>query len=96
MAVGEVMEAKQIIDDIREFVLKEANISDSSLIEDHTDLFQGGLIDSLMIISIVLYCKEKYNCDINLNDDFENSIRTINGISSLIYKMGSNKENSRD
>ena len=62
----------------------ETNILDSSILQGEIDLFDEGLIDSMMIVSIVLYCNQKFSCDFNDDINFEKTIRTINGISSYI------------
>jgi acyl carrier protein len=47
---------------IAEFLRKETNFKDPALIHENTRLFDLGIVDSLMIVSLVAYCETTFGC----------------------------------
>jgi len=77
------MDKAEIADEIRQFVARESNIADS-LLGDDVDLFSDGILDSLMVVSLVSFCEERFGWQLNGQEFSEEDIRTIAGLASLI------------
>ena len=78
------MNRTEIAAEIRRFVVRESNIADESLLRDDLDLFNDGVLDSLMAVSLVSFCHEKFGCDLSGQDFSEEDMRTIGGLAAII------------
>jgi acyl carrier protein len=78
------MDKAEIADEIRQFVARESNIADDGLLGDDVDLFSDGILDSLMVVSLVSFCEERFGWQLNGQEFSEDDIRTISGLASLI------------
>jgi acyl carrier protein len=78
------MDKTEIADEIRQFVARESNIADDSLLGDDVDLFSDGILDSLMVVSLVSFCEERFGWQLNGQEFSEEDIRTISGLATLI------------
>jgi len=78
------MDKAEIADEIRQFVARESNIADDSLLGDNVDLFSDGILDSLMVVSLVSFCEERFGWQLNGQEFSEEDLRTIAGLATLI------------
>jgi len=78
------MDKAEIAAEIREFVARESNIADGSLLGEEVDLFGDGILDSLMVVSLVSFCEERFGCELTGQEFSEEDIRTIAALATLI------------
>jgi acyl carrier protein len=78
------MDTTEIADEIRQFVARESKIADPSLLGDDVDLFRDGILDSLMVVSLVSFCEEKFGCELTGQEFSEEDLRTIGGLAALV------------
>jgi acyl carrier protein len=78
------MDKTEIAAEIRRFVARESNISDESLLGDDVDLFSDGILDSLMVVSLVSFCEERFGCELSGQEFSEDDLRTIAALSTLV------------
>jgi len=78
------MDKTEIAAEIRQFVVRESNIADDSLLGDDVDLFNDGILDSLMAVSLVSFCEERFGCELSGQDFSEEDMRTIAALATLI------------
>jgi acyl carrier protein len=78
------MDKTEIAAEIRRFVIRESNLADDSLLCDDVDLFSDGILDSLMVVSLVSFCEEKFSCELTGQDFSEEDLRTIAALATLI------------
>jgi len=78
------MDKTEIATEIRRFVARESNIKDDSLLGDDVDLFSDGIFDSLMVVSLVSFCEERFACELTGAEFSEEDLRTIAALASLI------------
>lgn len=78
------MDKAEIAAEIRQFVARESNMADESLLGDDVDLFSEGILDSLMAVSLVSFCEERFGCKLGGQDLSEEDMRTIAALASLI------------
>jgi methoxymalonate biosynthesis acyl carrier protein len=73
-----VQTASPVKEQLREFLAEASGIPD---IDDHTELFSTGIVNSLFAIQLVMYIEKAFNIAIDMDDlDFNNfsSIAAIN------------------
>lgn len=78
------MDTTGIATEIRRFVARESNITDDSLLGDNVDLFRDGILDSLMVVSLVSFCEERFGCELTGAEFSEEDLRTIAALAGLI------------
>jgi acyl carrier protein len=78
------MHKTEIAAEIRRFVVRESNLSNDSLLGDDVDLFRGGILDSLMVVSLVSFCEERFGCELSGQSFSEEDLRTISALATLI------------
>jgi len=69
---------------IVEFLRKETNLDDPTLITESTKLLELGIIDSLMVMSLVAYCEELYGCHFGADDWTEESLENPLNLADLV------------
>jgi acyl carrier protein len=74
----------QIIEGISRFIIEETNLEDSSFLEIDTNLFEAGLLDSLLAVSLVALCEDEFGCEIDMEDLSEENFRSIGSITDLV------------
>lgn len=78
------MNKTEIAAEIRRFVVRESNIDDDSLLGDDVDLFRDGILDSLMVVSLVSFCEQRFGCELSGQEFSEEDLRTIAALATLI------------
>ena len=77
------MTIEEIKNTIRVFLSKYL---EESKLEDDTDLFSSGLVNSLFAMQLVLFVEKNFAIVVGNRDlDFEN-FTTLNAISALVYR----------
>ena len=90
---GLTMEKQEIATILREFILEQSNLADSSVLHDDTNLIEAGILDSLMMASVVWFCEERLNCSLDTADLTEDSCKSITAMSGLISRKHRNTGN---
>jgi acyl carrier protein len=78
------MDRAEIAVEIRNFVMRESNITDENLLGDDVDLFSDGILDSLMAVSLISFCEERFGCRLSGQDFSEEDMRSIAALANLI------------
>ena len=78
------MDKTEIAAEIRQFVVRESNIADDGLLSDDVDLFRDGILDSLMVVSLISYCEERFGFELSGQEFSEEDLRTIAALATLI------------
>jgi acyl carrier protein len=78
------MDKTEIAAEIRQFVMRESNIANAALLGDHVDLFRDGILDSLMVVSLVSFCEERFGCELSAQEFSEEDMRTIAALATLV------------
>ena len=78
------MKKAEIAAEIRRFVARESNIADDRLLGDDVDLFRDGILDSLMVVSLVSFCEQRFGCELSGQEFSEEDLRTIAALAALI------------
>ncbi len=77
------MEAADIKNKIRGFILKEYLYEDYALKDDEL-LFNSGIIDSLGMIKLLTYLEETFGVNINLSEITMDNFNTVSKITDII------------
>jgi acyl carrier protein len=72
---------------IVEFLREETNFNDPSLINESTRLLEIGVIDSLILMSLVAYCEDLYGCRIRPDDLTGESLENALALADLILQV---------
>ncbi len=78
------MNRTEIVTEISQFVAQQANISDAAMIGENVDLFEQGILDSLMAALLLTFCQQRFKCDLMGQDLSEDQMRTVGGLASVI------------
>lgn len=77
------------ISTIREFIRDQANVApDDDLFSDEVDLLDYGYIDSFGIVALIEMIDQKYRVDLSDQDFYDQRLRTISGIASVVKDTG--------
>jgi acyl carrier protein len=78
-------EIDRIVEAISRFVLEQTNLEDASILQKDTNLFESGLFDSLLAVSLVAFCEKEFDCIIDTSELSEENFGTIAALSELIW-----------
>ncbi len=81
------MEKIEVVKALKKYIFEETNLSDESLIRTDIDLFEEGILDSLMVISLMAFCQEEFNCDFGSNEFREDSLKSIDLLAEFIVSQ---------
>ena len=70
---------------IRQYLAKASLLNDDA-IKDDTLIFEEGLLDSMGLLFLVEFIKEKFDVDANDNELITENFESINNISSFVSK----------
>ena len=88
-----MVQPEDIARDLRAFILEQTNFEDPTIVGETTNLFEAGLLDSLLMANLVWFCEEQFKCTFDTADLTEDSFKSIATISRLVsQKLGSTKK----
>lgn len=79
--------SENIIDSLRQFILDESGLNDIDFVEDDTDLIEAGVLDSLLMVMLVDFCENEFNCEIDLNNLTDDNFQSLNAIADFVKAM---------
>jgi acyl carrier protein len=82
----------QIQEKIKQFILKTSYIS-ADQVNNHTLLFQEGIMDSMGFISIIDFIEDNFSITTTSNDLLESNFESINAIANFVSLKISVSEN---
>jgi acyl carrier protein len=56
-------------------------------LDENTDLFESGIIDSMGVIELVSFIEERYDVSLDAKQMSADNFKTVNSILSLIQKV---------
>jgi acyl carrier protein len=82
-------EPSEIFQALRQFIVEHSNLEDDTILQEDTDLFEVGVLDSLMAVSLVSFCEERFSCEIDLSELSQENFSSLN---TLVKFVRSNLE----
>lgn len=87
------MKRDQILDVMRQFFIEETDLEDASILQDDTNLFEAGLLDSLLAVSLLAFCENEFGCDIKIEELSEDNFGSLGAMADLVFsKLESRRE----
>ncbi len=86
------MQREKILETISHFIIAETNLDDTNFLQHETDLFEAGLLDSLLIVSLVAFCESEFDCNIDDENMTEDNFRSIAALADLICRTTGNEQ----
>ncbi len=84
------MDRNEVADAIRALIAEESGLDDEAFLQNDTDLAEAGVLDSLLVVSIVTLCQERFDCDLELDELTEENFRSVAAVTDLLLqKVGS-------
>jgi len=80
------MERDSILQKLKQFVIEQSNLEDASFLQSDTELFEAGLLDSLMTVSLVSFCEEQFDCQMDIDELSQDNFRTLNALTDFISR----------
>ena len=80
------MERDSIVQALHQFVLEQSNLDDPSILEPDTDLFEAGLLDSLMAVSLIGFCEERFGCEMDAAELSQEQFRSLNTLAEFVSR----------
>lgn len=74
----------EIAESIAGFLRTETNLLDPTLLNQNTNLFQSGLVDSLMMVSLIGFCEQTFECELRPEDLVEENLETPFALAKLL------------
>jgi acyl carrier protein len=75
----------EIVDVVRSF-LAETHSDQVNSIQEDTDLLEMGILDSLLIVSMVVFLEERFGCPLDIEDLTEENFSSLSAIANLILR----------
>ena len=83
------MDLNTVATEIQTFVVGESGLEDASFLSKDTDLMEAGILDSLMMVSIITFCEERFGCAFSLEELTEENFRSVSTIADFLsQKLG--------
>ncbi len=84
------MDRNWVADAIRALIVEKSGLDDETFLQNDTDLAEAGVLDSLLVVSIVTLCQERFDCDLELDELTEENFRSVAAVTDLLLqKVGS-------
>jgi acyl carrier protein len=68
---------------VRAFILEESNV-DESVFTDDTDLLELGVVDSLLMVSLVTFCETEFAISIEVDELSEENFKSIAAVAEFV------------
>jgi acyl carrier protein len=78
------MDHAEIVSALVTFFEKEAGLDDANVLSDNSDLIDAGVISSLVLVTLVAYCEERFGCAVELDEITEDNFRSLDSIATYI------------
>jgi methoxymalonate biosynthesis acyl carrier protein len=75
---------ESIRDSLREFIVSQRDLEDASVLADDTDLFAMGVLDSLMTVTLVAFCEERFECQMEVEELSPENFSSVNALTTFI------------
>lgn len=80
------IEDRSIRHSLREFIVNQSSLEDSSVLQDDTDLFAIGLLDSLMTVTLVAFCEEEFQCQMDIEELSPENFSSLNALTAFVSR----------
>jgi len=80
------MSRDSILQALRQFIIDHSNLEDASILEANTDLFEAGLLDSLMTVSLLSFCEEQFGCQMDLSELSQEHFSSLNALTDFVCR----------
>ena len=79
------MQRRDVIAIVREFLL-ETKPEETKSLDDDTDLFEIGALDSLAIVSMVMFIEERFALSLDYEDLTEENLGSLTAIADTVLR----------
>ena len=79
---------EEIKDQLKAFLAEEASL-DEGVIQTNTKLFESGLFDSIVIVSLLAFCEERYKLEFDLTTIDQAVFDTVETIAEYVVNESS-------
>lgn len=69
---------------LRGFLADHGHVADPNVLSSRANLFEAGLLDSLMTLELISFCEERFKCVIDVAEVTEEDLGTIAAITALV------------
>lgn len=76
---------EQVMQSLREFIA-EGHPEKIETLEEETDLFKSGVLDSLGVVSLVTFIDEKFGCSLDFEELTEENLANLKSITALVLR----------
>ena len=77
---------EEIVNKLLQFLERERPQS-HNVISPDTDLIEAGILDSLLIVSVVLFIEEELACMLEFDDLIETNFSSVTSMANLVIKI---------
>ena len=78
------MEHKEIVGALASFFEEEDIVEETGVLFNGTDLIESGIVDSLVLVMLVMYCEERFDCTLEPDELVEDNFRSLDRIAEYI------------
>jgi acyl carrier protein len=78
------MNHTEIVTALESFFEEEDILEDPSVLSNGTDLIDAGIIDSLLLVMLVSYCEDRFDCVLEPHELTEDNFRSLDKIAAYI------------
>ena len=71
---------------IIDFLKDESSVNEDNLIEHSTNLFDAGILDSMMIIAVISFLEETFACTLEIDELNMENFQSVDSMCQLVMK----------
>ena len=75
---------EKIIEELREFILKDLGRAEIKLLTSEDNLFETGILDSMGTLEVINFCESSYNISFDLTSISEETFSSLRKLSDAI------------
>jgi acyl carrier protein len=78
------MDRDAILRGLRQCVIEHSSLDDAGILRSDTNLFDMGLLDSLMAVSLLAYCEEQFGCELDMLELTPENLSSLDTLADLV------------
>jgi acyl carrier protein len=71
---------------IIDFIKDESGLDGDNIVQSSTNLFDAGVLDSMMIIAVISFLEDTFDCILEIDELNMENFQSVDSISELVMK----------
>ena len=85
------MQRDHILNAVRGFIIEQTNLDDATFLDADINVFEAGILDSLLTVSLVAFLESTFGCEVEATDMTEENFSTLGAITDFVCRKAPSK-----